>query len=801
MMKCLRTTLNRSLNALFVGYRLCVRGGVALLLATFFAQSAWAQIALGQSRSYSTLGQPLSATVDIIASPQDLMTLRGRSYRVAPGGGIDASITTRIVSGPTGAMVELGSLTPINDPFIDVVVELVGASGASMARQFTLLINPSTGYAPPPVYAYSPSPTRARTKASTSATPTPKKDSPVAVSSANNVSNNWDDQLKAARKELAELEAKVALLKKAPEPAVTPQPLPPAIAAPSPLPSVSPEATAKNALSLPPTLNIPKPSEVLDNAVKQLSGKLDSAMGQLTAPSIAQTIPPSTAPTPSVVAPVASAQPAQPAQTTSPATNKPATLPPKPSAAPLAVAQKEQGLFGLDFLPSAQSLGLDSISSDMLMMLGGGLILIAAVVGLLIWRSRRALSPRKVAESEETINTDAIFGGVAEAFAAEQSAGAVAPAAEEIKEELPATEEAPKKKKSSFLNRFRKKKSEPLAEETSATVAEPEMPSVAPSVPFESTRPTAASAMQQSIVESRIERFSDDSAGGIDSNDFLGDLEQLTQAPATAMERSTMLLSPKEADHAPRVSAGVAPTHLPTSAMAPETDLEFSDQIQRINTRESTEESDNPVNTAFTEMLSEDISSAPPDIVRKTADRAPVTQSKKEEVSTEFSLDDLDFSSEKTMILPNLQNMVKESDGAAQDAGDFEFNVGTDSPKTAVPSIASDQPDFNKSAAQTASLVTQKETPSLSLTHSQPIEGGFDLPALDLPDVSTPTAPASSAPPTAPADLTFELDLPDLSNAAPAPKAPAAKPAAPNSAAPDKMFELPPLDLSSMKLG
>ncbi len=103
---------------------------------------------LGQINVFSGLGQPLRAEIQVTATPQELQSLLARigspdafrqaniSYSAAVAA-IRVSVDTRAAR----PIIRLSSDRPINDPFVDLLVELNWANGR-IAREYTFLLDP-----------------------------------------------------------------------------------------------------------------------------------------------------------------------------------------------------------------------------------------------------------------------------------------------------------------------------------------------------------------------------------------------------------------------------------------------------------------------------------------------------------------------------------------------------------------------------------------------------------------------------------------------------------------------------------
>lgn len=114
---------------------------------------------LGQINVLSGLGQPLRAEIQISANAQELQSLSARiasadafrranlSYGPAVSA-IRVSVDTRAAR----PVVRLSSDRPINDPFVDLLVELDWAGG-NLVREYTFLLDPVELSAPRPLAA------------------------------------------------------------------------------------------------------------------------------------------------------------------------------------------------------------------------------------------------------------------------------------------------------------------------------------------------------------------------------------------------------------------------------------------------------------------------------------------------------------------------------------------------------------------------------------------------------------------------------------------------------------------------
>lgn len=135
----------------------CV-GGAALLTTG----AAWA-LALGPVRVHSALGQPLRAEIPLSqTTPEELASLM---VRVAPqevfrAHGLDfgttaAAVQARVERRGESAVIALTTTAPVDDLFVDLVLETDWSAG-SFARSYTLLLDPPPEQRTPPAIMAAP---------------------------------------------------------------------------------------------------------------------------------------------------------------------------------------------------------------------------------------------------------------------------------------------------------------------------------------------------------------------------------------------------------------------------------------------------------------------------------------------------------------------------------------------------------------------------------------------------------------------------------------------------------------------
>ncbi|HET6554435.1 MAG TPA: FimV/HubP family polar landmark protein [Dyella sp.] len=143
---------------------------LSMLLALALGSSQAAALELGQIQVKSALGQPLLAEIPVNpGSPAELQNLTARlaSAEDAAQAGVAAGPTIplqfSVVDGSNGRkIIRITSAQPVNDPYLDLLVEVNNATGKSL-REFTILLDPPNSAASVPATL---SPTQAPAKAS-----------------------------------------------------------------------------------------------------------------------------------------------------------------------------------------------------------------------------------------------------------------------------------------------------------------------------------------------------------------------------------------------------------------------------------------------------------------------------------------------------------------------------------------------------------------------------------------------------------------------------------------------------------
>lgn len=130
---------------------------IAAAIATlpFGSQAA----GLGSINVFSGLGQPLRAEIELNATPQEVQTLAARIAPVEAFRQANVSyspvltdIRVSVESRGNRSVLKLSSDRPVNEPFVDLLLELNWASGR-LLREYTFLLDPVQLQAPPVVAA------------------------------------------------------------------------------------------------------------------------------------------------------------------------------------------------------------------------------------------------------------------------------------------------------------------------------------------------------------------------------------------------------------------------------------------------------------------------------------------------------------------------------------------------------------------------------------------------------------------------------------------------------------------------
>jgi pilus assembly protein FimV len=140
-----------------VSKSIVVRAVAALLLFASFAASA---AGLGTLRVLSALGQPLRAEIDIVSlrpGEQDALSVRMASSEAFRQAGIEFNpaligVNMTVQRRDGKPIVAVTTRGPVNEPFIELLIELEWAAGR-LVREYTILLDPPTYIPPPPAGA------------------------------------------------------------------------------------------------------------------------------------------------------------------------------------------------------------------------------------------------------------------------------------------------------------------------------------------------------------------------------------------------------------------------------------------------------------------------------------------------------------------------------------------------------------------------------------------------------------------------------------------------------------------------
>jgi len=170
---------------------------LSMLLALALGSSQAAALELGQIQVKSALGQPLLAEIPVNPdSPAELQNLTARlaSAEDAAQAGVAAGpavpLQFAVVDGGNGKkIIRITSSAPVNDPYLDLLVEVNNAAGKSL-REFTILLDPPSSVANSvpatraPTQAAAPKPSRRAASAPPAASSTSQAAAPAPAPAA-----------------------------------------------------------------------------------------------------------------------------------------------------------------------------------------------------------------------------------------------------------------------------------------------------------------------------------------------------------------------------------------------------------------------------------------------------------------------------------------------------------------------------------------------------------------------------------------------------------------------------------------
>lgn len=126
-----------------------IRNQLILILCFSLVPQFASAMELGKLSIYSALGEPLNAEIDLLAtSSEDLVNLSASlaSEEQYKAQGINKTviqqnIKVNVVQKPSGVVVQLTSTEVVEDPFLDLMVQVLG-SNDQLSREYTLLLDP-----------------------------------------------------------------------------------------------------------------------------------------------------------------------------------------------------------------------------------------------------------------------------------------------------------------------------------------------------------------------------------------------------------------------------------------------------------------------------------------------------------------------------------------------------------------------------------------------------------------------------------------------------------------------------------
>lgn len=121
----------------------------SMLAALALGSAQAAALELGQVRVKSALGQPLLAEIPLtVANAADLRDLRAQlasaedfAHAGIAGGRPGIALQFSIVDTGAGKLIRITSSDPVNDPYLDLLVEVDSAAGKSL-REYPILLDP-----------------------------------------------------------------------------------------------------------------------------------------------------------------------------------------------------------------------------------------------------------------------------------------------------------------------------------------------------------------------------------------------------------------------------------------------------------------------------------------------------------------------------------------------------------------------------------------------------------------------------------------------------------------------------------
>ncbi|MFA6229447.1 MAG: FimV/HubP family polar landmark protein [Rhodanobacter sp.] len=160
---------------------------LSVLMALALGSSHVLALDLGQVQVKSTLGQPLLAEIPL--HPADAAELKNLTVQLASGdeftragivgGRPSIPLHFSVVNSASGAkVIRITSTVAVDDPYLDLLIEVNGHAGKSV-REFAILLDPPGLNSAPPAAVAAAAPTSTVTRAKAAATPAPTRSAPA----------------------------------------------------------------------------------------------------------------------------------------------------------------------------------------------------------------------------------------------------------------------------------------------------------------------------------------------------------------------------------------------------------------------------------------------------------------------------------------------------------------------------------------------------------------------------------------------------------------------------------------------
>ncbi len=161
---------------------------LSMLMALALGSSHVLALDLGQVQVKSALGQPLLAEIPL--HPADAAELKNLTVQLASGdeftragivgGRPSIPLHFSVVNSASGAkVIRITSTVAVDDPYLDLLIEVNGHAGKSV-REFAILLDPPGASSAPPAAVAAAAPKSTATRAKAAATPAPTRSAPAA---------------------------------------------------------------------------------------------------------------------------------------------------------------------------------------------------------------------------------------------------------------------------------------------------------------------------------------------------------------------------------------------------------------------------------------------------------------------------------------------------------------------------------------------------------------------------------------------------------------------------------------------